>query len=715
MKKKLTYLILFGGVILSLQACFRTVPSELSNYGLEKPFISLENREKAVGLSQKFPDDPFYGNETEVLVEFYREGDEPKKSRSKRSSDKNKKDEKELDPQLKTELKAKVTYYHSILSIDDFSHFYDNVYYNDMMKVSPIYACYNAFQDDPKWLKKYAFSSSYEVDGLFYTDARVKSWNSKIPARATELHYTYTVTYENINYLTNLFFLDNMPTGKKNIVFKVPDWMEINVLERNLENFSVTKNTKRLRNSKILEFRDYLNMEDDDDEEEETGGRRKRKKRVKYTYMQYEAANLPAYPSERMSPGPTHNQPHLLLAIKKFTNGDGKEVNVLSSLSDLYGWYHSLVKTVENDTTAVKEKALSLVEGITDDKERVKKLFYWVQDNVRYIAYEDGVAGFKPEACQSVFENRYGDCKGMANLLAQMLKSLGYDARLTWIGTRRIAYDYSTPSLAVDNHMICTLILDGKRYFLDPTEDFIEFGDYAHRIQGRQVLIENGDTFILDSIPNLSFERNKNEKIEKFTLDGHDLVGSVHDTYTGESKTRLLRYYNGLKSDRRATALERFLNDENINLKVSGIKHSTFSERAENIEFDYQLRVKNQVLTENKDWLIKLDWEGDYARMEIDSNRIADVDLGSKVYQTTIRTLILPSSASLFYVPQKVDIKNDDFRVLMEYSLKGTTLTYTKTIIFYNGTIPVENREKWNEAHEAMTKFYTDYVVLNRR
>ena len=58
------------------------------------------------------------------------------------------------------------------------------------------------------------------------------------------------------------------------------------------------------------------------------------------------------------------------------------------------------------------------------------------------------------------------------------------DARLTWIGTRSIPYDYTIPSLAVDNHMICTVFLGEEKYFLDATEEYVGFGDYAYRIQG---------------------------------------------------------------------------------------------------------------------------------------------------------------------------------------------------------------------------------------
>ena len=78
----------------------------------------------------------------------------------------------------------------------------------------------------------------------------------------------------------------------------------------------------------------------------------------------------------------------------------------------------------------------------------------------------------------------------MANLLKAMLIEAGFDARLTWIGTKRIAYDYSTPSLAVDNHMICSLVKDGEIIFLDGTEKFNSLGEYANRIQGKQVQLK---------------------------------------------------------------------------------------------------------------------------------------------------------------------------------------------------------------------------------
>src|SRR5690606_29442469 len=111
-----------------------------------------------------------------------------------------------------------------------------------------------------------------------------------------------------------------------------------------------------------------------------------------------------------------------------------------------------------------KADVLKLTESAKTSEEKIKSIYYWVQDNIKYIAFEDGISGFRPDAAQNVLVNRYGDCKGMANLTKEMLKVAGFDARLAWIGTNRIPYTYELPSLAVDNHMICVVYAEGREF-----------------------------------------------------------------------------------------------------------------------------------------------------------------------------------------------------------------------------------------------------------
>ena len=116
---------------------------------------------------------------------------------------------------------------------------------------------------------------------------------------------------------------------------------------------------------------------------------------------------------------------------------------MFESVKDLYGWYRTVCDSIGNQPSELKEKVAALTNGKKTDAEKIEAIFYWVQDNIRYIAFENGIMGFRPDAAQNVFRKKYGDCKGKANLLKEMLRLAGYDARLTWIGTSDLPYDYS--------------------------------------------------------------------------------------------------------------------------------------------------------------------------------------------------------------------------------------------------------------------------------
>lgn len=270
-----------------------------------------------------------------------------------------------------------------------------------------------------------------------------------------EFNYTKHIT--DVKYFTRIYFTDIFPVINKKITFQVPDFVEVELKEFNFKGFNIQK--KQSRNE-----------------------------REKTTIYEYTVTDLMPSGEERIK-GSSHVYPHILVLTKSYTQ-DGSKTTLLSNTDELYRWYSSLTKGVEGNTNELKPLVDKLMAGKNSDNEKVKAIYYWVQDNIRYIAFEDGLAGFRPAKADEVYKNKYGNCKGMANLVKNMLKVAGYDARLTWIGTSRIAYDYSTPSLSVDNHMICTLLLGNKQYFLDPTEKYCPLDDYAERIQGRPVILK---------------------------------------------------------------------------------------------------------------------------------------------------------------------------------------------------------------------------------
>lgn len=432
---------------------------------------------------------------------------------------------------------------------------------------------------------------------------------------------------------------------------------------------------------------------------------------TRFKIITYTINNLKPIRNEPNAAGGSYNIPHLVLLSKSYEH-DGKKTKIISDTKDLYGWYKSLVDSVDDNDSIYKSFTLQLTKDCKTQEEKVKAVFYWIQDNIKYLAFADGIAGFMPESSQNVFKSRYGDCKGMANLAKNMLKILDIDARLTWIGTRHIAYDYSIPSISVDNHMITTVYLkNGKKYHIDPTEKFISLGDYAERIQGRQILIENGNDFIIDSIPVFPIERNTTDYKYSLKLDKDKLSGSASHVYTGENRIGLYNLIQSIPSDKKSMVLNRIAGASSYNFKVKDFKSSSFTDRDIPLNMTYNVEISNHVIIDQNTY-VNLNFDRLYENDLADTNRYTDIDLDGKSIENYSIELNLNGLNKIIYLPDPVKIDNEDFSIYLEYKQIDNKLLLLKKYIIKTGFIHKRNFQVWNDAIKKLNLFYNDFVII---
>jgi len=386
----------------------------------------------------------------------------------------------------------------------------------------------------------------------------------------------------------------------------------------------------------------------------------------------------------------------------------------VGSVDDLYDWYSQLTRQVQNDVALLKPVATKLVAGESNDLEKIRKIFYWVQDNIRYVAFEDGIAGFKPEAAHKVYQNRFGDCKGMANLTKTLLTQAGFDARLCWIGTSLLPYGYETPSLAVNNHMICAVFINGKHYYLDPTEKFSAFGEYAERIQGKQALIENGDKYIIDRIPVTDKDHNLIHRKETFSLAGNELRGSANLRITGESKKDMLYLMDAIRKDKKELAINYFLAGGDKNLLAKNIVLSDLNDREKDMSFGYDLEVANHVNAFEQDIYVDLDLYKEFANLTLDSDRVSDYDFGKKINRRHTVTLQLPDNCTIKHLPANLVITHESFTFRISYRQEDKKIHCEKELVIPAGIIRKKDFTAWNTAIRQLGESYGDQIILTK-
>jgi transglutaminase-like putative cysteine protease/translation elongation factor EF-1beta len=521
----------------------------------------------------------------------------------------------------------------------------------------------------------------YKSDDLFYNDARVKYMNIDFPVQGYSYIYELNKKYKDVKYFTTIYFNDEYPIVKKDIKITVPNWLELEIKEFNFAGFEIKKEIKTDPKSNS-------------------------------TVYTYTIENVTPMVNEKLSPGPSYIYPHVLLIAKSYTKGD-KKTTLFNSTADLYKWYKSLVNMMKENPALLKDKVKELTQKAKTDDEKIKNIYYWVQDNIRYIAFEDGIAGFKPDESQNVFQKRYGDCKGMANLTKQMLKEAGFDARLTWIGTKRIAYDYTTPSLSVDNHMICTLFHNGKKYFLDGTEKFNSLGEYAERIQGKEVLIEDGDNFIVEKIPTSDAVSNTETFTAKLRIENEAITGKTNNSFTGESRTSFLYSYNNIKNNNKEEALQNYLTDNDKNLTISSVTTSDLTNRDKKLSLEYDIKIDNKVSRFDNDIYIDLDFKKEFNHL-LFKERKTDFEFPHKENYEALLTLEIPAGYKVTKLPESITFQKPDYNIVVSYEQVGNEILYRKKFEFKKGSIKASDFNEWNTFTEKLNKVYNEQITLTK-
>jgi Transglutaminase-like superfamily/Domain of Unknown Function with PDB structure (DUF3857) len=571
-------------------------------------------------------------------------------------------------------------------------HSMETVYLcNDFRSTTPIVESYDDEEsiDDvdvfvnEKKVTKYVqvHREPYSSEGIFYSDQKVLYFNLPLEKKGSTSEVRMKKTIFDPRYLDAFFFNNPYPVQFHQVTLIIPDWVSTEIREFNFAGYSISKTSDQKGGSKTIV---------------------------------YTVSNLPARPDETSSPGITYTSPHIML-ITQQAQVSGNTITYFKNTSDQYAWYASLVKEIGNDAGTIKTKADEIVKGKTTDFDKIKAIYFWVQQNIRYLAFENGIAGFRPEKAQEVLRKKYGDCKGMANLTKCLLTSQGYDARLCWIGTNHIAYDYSIPSLAVDNHMICALYFKNKLYFLDATETNSGFEEYAERIQGRQVLIENSDKYVLEHVPQTTYTQNTETEIRVLQVDGTAFKGTGTQTFSGESKESLISNMESVKKDKLENSIRNYLNGGKKDYEISELVMTNSKPEEGKMSLQYNLVQQNAVSIFGNDMYVDLDFRKSYSSFKIDTaKRKLDYLFPYKMNDITETTLIIPAGYQAQSLPPEFIMQNPVFDIKIGYTRQPGKIIFRKEISIKQAVLKKGNFSQWNKAIDGLNEFYNNQLTLTK-
>lgn len=218
-------------------------------------------------------------------------------------------------------------------------------------------------------------------------------------------------------------------------------------------------------------------------------------------------------------------------------------ISTFSSWQDIYSWWWPLARDKIKSDNAIKDKVRELIKDETIDEGKIRAIYNFCAQKIRYVAVEYGQAGYQPHNAADIFRNKYGDCKDQAILLVTMLKEAGFSAYPVLISTKdyyNLNPDFPT---MLFNHVIAAVALKDKIIFMDPTAETCSFDDLPASDQQRKVLLFREDTFEIQEIPFYQASHNLLSQGMDIKISQDETVFGQRTVSTGGVYDQAQRYW----------------------------------------------------------------------------------------------------------------------------------------------------------------------------
>ncbi len=275
-------------------------------------------------------------------------------------------------------------------------------------------------------------------------------------------------------------------------------------------------------------------------------------------------------------------------------------VSTYESWDDVARFYWGLVREAVAPTAEVRAVAERLRAEVLarrraagdpasgDALALVQAVHHFVVTNIRYVALELGIHGFKPYRVDQILQRRFGDCKDKASLSHALLEALGIDSRLVLLRMRRLGRIPEWPaSLSVFNHAI--LYVPRFDLWLDGTASYSGSRELPGEDRGAAVLVVNpGEPARFTTVPEARPEDNRTESQYRIALapDGSAIVHGERRVAGAQAPSYRRAY--AAEGDRRAV-LEASLAHGFPGLTVKEVSVSDLSHTEEDVAIRFTL------------------------------------------------------------------------------------------------------------------------------
>ncbi len=366
----------------------------------------------------------------------------------------------------------------------------------------------------------------------------------------------------------------------------------------------------------------------------------------------------------------------------------------------LYTWYAKFQKKRMVITPEIQSLADSIVKGATSLDDSIARIYYWVQQNIRYISIKGGASsGVSGHPATETLHKGYGDCTDKSILFSTLLRAIGVMGYPVYIETNdEGTFLKDIPSFQ-GNHAITEIITrDGRDFFLDATGSTSRYpyfwsadhGVWALNAQLRKI------SFIKVPPP----EDNWRQYTYKLTIkpDGTTRV-EFTGRYTGDIEAGIRWYWQHVKESERKNRMEQMIQATAPGARLVSYELGPLYDLSKQFYLKITFDIPGYLKSIGDLRLLELpDVKNRYRFPEISvKNRHYDI-----VYRTSYKVshdfYVKFQGMKLNYLPDSISIKDRHFTYVSYFKkTKGNEFEYHDVFRRWDRIIPVSDYQSYRE------------------
>lgn len=436
-------------------------------------------------------------------------------------------------------------------------------------------------------------------------------------------------------------------------------------------------------------------------------------KNVTYSWK---LSDFPAIKREHNMPGVSAMMPRVLASPKAF-NYLGS-TGIQDSWEAVGSWLYGIMPTGD----ALPEDLALKVHELTDDcpgeLEKLKALYGYLRDNMRYVSIQFGLGGFSPAAPSSVHKSGWGDCKALSFFMHSLLAEAGVASDYFIVNTDSRDLVDGYPGAGMMNHAMLCVPLQHDTVWVECTNPRIPLGYRHGNVAGHKVVLIDADGGHPVRVPDYPDSLKVSTNIAEVALsaDGGAEVRMQRIRRLEDAEAYI--GFRNLSAKDAVGVLSRYLAVQSDDKKVISVNDNFDAYQGEPgfvpevcIDWSFNSRKFTNMASDRMLVPVTL-YNSGFTTQK--ATRVHDLVFREGFAEKNITAIKLPEGYCIEHLPDEVSLSTSFSDYSLSFAEENGCVTVTEILSVRKSTVPAADYPSYRQFVNSVAKAAQSKIVLKR-